>query len=117
MVKKIIALAAIYLMSASPALAHAALKLSTPKAGTTVAAPQNLSLTFTENVRLTAVRLTNAGKNIAVETDRAAPAKDTFSLPLSTLAPGTYQVRWTALGADGHAVNGTFTFTVASAAG
>jgi hypothetical protein len=117
MLRKILAVATICFMSASPAFAHAALKLSAPKAGATVAAPQNLSLTFTEKVRLTAVRLTLAGKDISVETDRAAPASETFSLPLSALSPGNYQVRWTALGADGHAVNGTFAFTVASAAG
>ena len=116
MLKKILTVVAICTVSASPAFAHAALKLSTPKGGTTVAAPQTLSLTFTEKVRLTAVRLTAAGKETAVETDRSAPAADTFSLPLSTLAPGTYQVRWNALGADGHPTNGTFSFTVASTA-
>lgn len=116
MLRKILAVAAMCLLSASPAFAHAALKLSTPKSGTTVAAPQILSLTFTEKVRLTAVRLTAAGKDTAVETDRSAPAADSFSLPLSTLAPGTYQVRWTVLGADGHPANGTFSFTVANTA-
>ena len=114
--KTILTAAAIYLVSASPAFAHAALKLSTPKGGATVETPQNLMLTFTEKVRLTAVRLTTAGKDTAVETDRSAPAAETFSLPLSTLAPGTYQVRWTVLGADGHPANGTFSFTVASTA-
>jgi len=117
MLKKVLAgIAALGFLSASPAFAHAALKVSTPKGGTTVAAPQNLSLTFTEKVRLTAVKLTAAGKETAVETDRSAPAAETFSVPLSTLAPGTYQVRWTALGADGHPANGTFSFTVSSTA-
>lgn len=116
MLRRMLTAAAICLVSASPAFAHAALKLSTPKGGATVETPQNLTLTFTEKVRLTAVRLTAAGKDTAVETDRSAPAAETFSLPLSTLAPGTYQVRWTVLGADGHPANGTFSFTVASTA-
>jgi methionine-rich copper-binding protein CopC len=103
-------------MAASPAFAHAALKSSAPGANTTVAAPQNLTLTFTEKVRLTAVRLVNGDKNVSLATDRAAPAAETFSLPLSSLTPGSYQVRWTALGADGHPVNGTFTFTVSPTA-
>jgi methionine-rich copper-binding protein CopC len=118
MLKRVlVGIAALGLMSASPAFAHAALKLSAPKSGATVAAPQNLSLTFSEKVRLTAVKLTSGGKDISVKTDRAAPAAETFSLPLSALAPGNYQVRWSALGDDGHPVNGTFTFVVASSAG
>ncbi len=116
MLKRMLSVAAICVMSASPVFAHAALKLSIPKGGATVATPQNLTLTFTEKVRLTAVKLTAAGKDTAVETDRSAPAAETFSVPLSTLAPGTYQVRWTVLGADGHPANGTFSFTVSTTA-
>lgn len=96
----------------SPVFAHAALKESAPTAGATVPAPQSLTLTFTEKVRLTAVRLVAGDKTVPLETDRAAPAAVMFSLPLSSLTPGSYQVRWTAIGADGHPVNGTFRFTV-----
>ncbi len=116
MLKGVLSVAAICVISASPAFAHAALKLSTPKGGATVETPKSLTLTFTEKVRLTAVRLTAAGKDTAVETDRSAPAAETFSLPLSTLAPGNYHVRWTVLGADGHPANGTFSFTVSTTA-
>ena len=114
--KMVVAFTALSLLSASPAFAHAALKSSAPNAGATVAGPQKLTLTFTEKVRLTAVRLVAGDKNVSVETDRAAPAAETFLLPLSSLAPGSYQVRWTALGADGHPVNGTFSFTVSQTA-
>src|SRR5688572_26189150 len=111
------AITAISLLSASPVFAHAALKVSAPASGATVAAPQNLSLTFSEKVRLTAVRLTADGKNVSgVQVDRAAPAAPTFSVPLPKLAPAKYEVRWTALGDDGHAVNGTFVFTVSAPA-
>ena len=105
------------LLSASPAFAHAALKVSAPASGATVAAPHDLSLTFSEKVRLTAVKLTAAGKDVSgVTVDRAAPAAPTFTVPLPHLAPAKYEVRWTALGDDGHPVNGTFTFTVSNAA-
>jgi len=114
--KMAVAFAALSLLSASPAFAHAALKSSAPSAGATVAAPERLSLTFTEKVRLTAVRLVVAGKNVSVETDRAVPPSETFSLPLSSLTPGNYQVRWSALGADGHPANGAFNFTVTQTA-
>jgi methionine-rich copper-binding protein CopC len=111
------AIAAITLLSASPAFAHAALKVSTPTSGATVAAPPNLSLTFSEKVRLTAVRLTADGKDVSgIQVDRAAAAAPSFTVPLPKLAPAKYEVRWTALGDDGHPVNGTFTFTVSNTA-
>jgi methionine-rich copper-binding protein CopC len=110
-----IGIAAIGLLSVSPVFAHAVLKLSTPKSGATVEAPQNLSLTFSEKVRLTAVKVT--GKDVSgVQVDRAAAAAPNFTVVLPKLAPAKYEVRWTALGDDGHAVNGTFSFTVSRAA-
>jgi len=118
MLKTIIAsVATIGLLSASPAFAHAALKVSAPQSGATVAAPQNLNLTFSEKVRLTQVKLTADGKDVSgVQVDRAAPAAPTFNVALPKLAPAKYEVRWSALGDDGHAVNGTFTFTVSNTA-
>ena len=111
------AVAAIGLLSASPAFAHAALKLSTPQNGATVEAPQNLSLAFSENVRLTAVRLTADGKDVpGIQVDRAAPAAPSFTVALPKLAPAKYEVRWTVLGDDGHPVNGAFTFIVSNVA-
>ena len=111
------AIAAIGLLSASPAFAHAALKVSTPTSGATVAAPQNLSLTFSEKVRLTAIKLTADGKDVSgIQLDRAAVPAPTFTVPLPKLAPAKYEVRWSALGDDGHPVNGTFTFTVSNTA-
>lgn len=118
MLKKAAAtVAVISLLSVSSAFAHAALKVSSPTAGATVSAPQNLSLTFSEKVRLTQVKLTAGGKDISgVQVDRAAPAAPSFTVPLPKLAPARYEVRWTALGDDGHAVNGTFAFTVSNTA-
>jgi copper resistance protein C len=118
MLKTIIAsVATIGLLAASPAFAHAALKISAPQSGATVAAPQTLSLTFSEKVRLTQVKLTAEGKDVSgVQVDRAAPAAPSFNVPLPKLAPAKYEVRWSALGDDGHPVNGTFTFTVSNTA-
>jgi methionine-rich copper-binding protein CopC len=109
--------AAIGLLAMSPAFAHPALKLSAPAGGATVEAPQALNLTFSEKARLTAVRLITDGKDVSgVRVDRAAPSALSFNVPLPALAPAKYEVRWTALGDDGHAVNGTFAFTVSNAA-
>ena len=117
MVKALAAtVAVIGLLSASPVFAHAALKVSAPTSGATVAAPHDLSLTFSEKVHLTAIKLTAAGKDVpGVNVEHGAPAA-TFSVPLPHLAPAKYDVRWSAIGDDGHPVNGTFTFTVSNAA-
>jgi hypothetical protein len=40
---------------------------------------------------------------------------DTMMAVLPVLAPGTFEVRWTAGSADGHLVRGTYTFTVEAA--
>jgi methionine-rich copper-binding protein CopC len=110
-------LAALSLLVSSQAFAHAALKVSAPASGATVAAPHDLSLTFSEKVRLTAVRLTADGKDVSgVQVDRAAAAAPTFTVPLPHLVPAKYEVRWSVLGDDGHPVNGTFTFTVSNTA-
>jgi hypothetical protein len=117
MLKNTAAIVAIGLLSASPVFAHAALKVSAPQSGATVAAPQNLSLTFSEKVHLTALKLTANGKDVSgVQVDHAGAPAPTFTVPLPKLAPAKYDVRWSAIGDDGHPVTGTFTFTVSSAA-
>ena len=76
-----------------------------------------MSLTFSEKVKLTQLKLTAAGKDVSgVQVDRAAAAAPTFTVPLPHLAPAKYEVRWSALGDDGHPVNGTFSFTVSNTA-
>ncbi|MDG1745241.1 MAG: copper resistance protein CopC [Planktomarina sp.] len=35
-----------------------------------------------------------------------------FALPMQDMGPGSYVVEWRGLGADGHALNGTFNFTL-----
>ena len=35
-----------------------------------------------------------------------------FRLPMQDMGAGVYVIKWRGLGADGHALNGTFSFTV-----
>jgi|SoiMethySBSTD1v2_1073268.scaffolds.fasta_scaffold130676_3 methionine-rich copper-binding protein CopC len=108
--------AVIGLLSASPVFAHAALKVSAPASGATVAAPHDLNLTFSEKVHLTAIKLTAGGKDVPGVTVAHGEPAATFAVPLPHLAPAKYDVRWSAIGDDGHPVNGTFTFTVSNSA-
>jgi methionine-rich copper-binding protein CopC len=104
------------LMLAGPADAHAKLRGTVPAADAALAAaPQALTLTFNENVRLAALTLSTAGKDIPVALDRNAAAAPQVSVRLPPLAAGKYQVQWSALSPDdGHVVKGSYSFTINS---
>jgi len=106
------------LMLAGPADAHAKLRSSVPAADAELAAaPQTLTLTFNGNVRLAVLTLSTAGRDIPVALDRNAAAAPQVSVPLPPLAPGKYQVQWSALSPDdGHVVKGSYSFTISTPA-
>ncbi len=93
--------------------AHAKLLSSSPSAGMQLAAaPKALTLDFNESVRLAALTISAAGKDIPLPYDRGAAASH-VAVPLPALVPGTYQVQWSALTVDdGHVVRGTFSFVI-----
>ena len=97
-------------------MAHSELKSSMPAAGSTVAAPKVLELTFSDsvNLRFSNVTLTDSG---AVESTIGEPAISqdghTLIIPVSgPLLAGKYVVNWDALSQDGHKVKGEFSFAV-----
>ena len=105
------------LLVAAAAAAHTALQSSAPADGAALAeSPQQIALTFSEPVRLTAVVVRAAdGIEHAIEPlpgDRA----EQFALPAPELVPGRYTVDWRALSADTHVVSGAIEFTVEAGA-
>jgi methionine-rich copper-binding protein CopC len=108
-----------WLMSfvATVAVAHAHLEKAVPANGTTVSAsPVNVVLTFSEPARLTACWIQKSGgpkqKIASLPTSPAA----LISVPLETLAPGTYVLSWRVVGDDGHVLPGQIQFTVSGSA-
>jgi copper resistance protein C len=99
------------------AVGHAKLLGTSPATGEQLTdAPRQLTLKFNEAVQLGTLKLSTGGKDIPLTLDRGAPAAAQVSVALPTLAPGTYQVQWSALTVDdGHVVKGTFSFVVAGA--
>jgi methionine-rich copper-binding protein CopC len=93
---------------------HAKLVSSSPASGAQVTeSPKSLTLLFSEEAKLAALKLTAAGAEISVPIDKAAPSAKTVVVPLTTLAPGTYEVHWTAIATDdGHVTRGSFQFTL-----
>lgn len=103
-----------------PASAHAALRSSEPVANAFLQrAPGQITLTFTEPIdsRTSTVRLLDAtGKPIQTQAPSVSGISLTATLP--QLPPGIYNVLWSNTSkVDGHAISGSFPFTVLKADG
>lgn len=104
------------LLGASAAFAHAHLKSATPAADSSVAAPSDLRLTFSEGVEatFTKVSLSKDGTEIAIK-GLETPDTDKKTLvvtPAAPLAAGTYKVEWHAVSVDTHKSEGSYSFKV-----
>lgn len=110
-----IAAVAAALMSPAAAAAHARLVSSTPAAGSTVASPRAISLTFSEKMApaFSTFELVNAaGVKTPVRTTVSEDGK-TLSAPVARpLAAGVYVVNWRLASSDGHRMTGSVPFTV-----
>jgi len=99
-------------MPAAPA--HAFLDRATPLAGSTVAAaPQEISLSFTQNLEASFSTVEVTGPN-GDRVDQGKPqiSGNTMRVTLKASGPGTYHVHWHALSVDTHTTQGSFTFHV-----
>ncbi|WP_207863878.1 MULTISPECIES: copper homeostasis periplasmic binding protein CopC [Pseudomonas] len=103
------------LVVTSQAFAHAHLKGETPAADSTVAAPADLRLVFSEGVEagFTKVILTHDGapvkiKPLTTEGDR----KTLIVTPEAPLTAGEYKVEWHAVSVDTHKSEGAYQFKV-----
>jgi methionine-rich copper-binding protein CopC len=99
---------------APAALAHAMLDHAEPRVGNTVPTPPHeLKLWFTQNLEpaFTKVSVTNAsGQRV----DAGKPQVDgnEITVPLRSIGPGIYRVRWHVVSTDTHTTEGNFTFSV-----
>ncbi len=114
-VKLLPALAATVLLTG---MVHNHLVKSTPGAGDTLtAAPVEIKLWFAEKpeVAFSSVTLMKSDST-RIATIRAVATDDSMavSIPLAStpLAPGEYLVGWRTASGDGHAVRGTFGFSI-----
>jgi len=101
-------------MWATGAMAHSPLDATTPADKAIVTQmPLAVLMDFKGDIRLTKVVITHADTHSMDMDlgDQTAFMQD-FALPMHDMGAGTYVVEWRGLGADGHALNGTFSFTV-----
>lgn len=99
----------------SQAFAHAHLKSQTPTADSTVTAPADLRLVFSEGVEasFTKVTLTRDGAPVAVKALTTEGDKKTLIVtPAAPLAAGEYKVEWHAVSVDTHKSEGAYQFKV-----
>lgn len=102
------------LLSAAGAHAHTSLTGSTPADGATLeASPEEIVLTFSEPVRLTARSLEKRGGDGVPLEAPPAERSEQFVAAVPELSPGEYVVSWRVISADTHVVSGEVSFTVA----
>lgn len=100
--------------AAGPATAHAELVSTDPAEGAVLTeAPDEVTLTFSEPVRLgaDAVGTYDAGGRLLDSAARAADKVVTIDVP-DDLAEGSYVVTWRVISADGHPVAGSLSFSI-----
>jgi len=105
---------ALLCLVSSATFAHTSLKTSVPANGQTVADVQHISVEFGAALQLMALVLKDAtGNVIPTSFARTATASAIFDAKIKApLAPAHYQVHWMAMGADGHKIDGDFSFAV-----
>lgn len=111
---KKLAIIALFSALASGAFAHSRVDTTTPADGVTVEqVPAEISFDFTSDIRLTRVELSHQDQ-APVQLDLGAQTsfERAFKVPLPGLGGGTYRIEWRGLGADGHTMQGSFSFEV-----
>ncbi|CAM3517990.1 copper resistance protein CopC [Paenibacillus lupini] len=109
----LICLAALFLLP-SVAMAHSRISESMPaKDATVTASPTEISMTFNTNIEnLSKFKLINETGEQVPTGDITVNEATMSSSVAEPLKNGAYTVKWTIIGADGHAVDGEYAFTV-----
>ncbi|KIN72711.1 putative copper resistance protein CopC [Sulfitobacter guttiformis KCTC 32187] len=111
---KNILLAGLVAFWATGAVAHSAMDETTPAHEAVLPeAPSEVVMNFLHDIRLTRVSMTHADQP-AVDLDLSAykGMEIDFTVPMQAMGSGTYVIDWRGLGADGHAMTGSFNFVV-----
>ena len=99
---------------ATIALAHSPLDRTTPANEDVITeVPTEILMKFKADFRMTRVSISYAGDDsIKMDLGNQTNFMQEFSLPMHDMGKGAYLVEWRGLSADGHALNGAFSFTV-----
>jgi copper resistance protein C len=105
--------ALVLLLAAGPAAAHAELDRTEPRADTTVSAPSEVAIWFTQRLEaaFSSITVRNAAGQ-RVDAGKARFSGNVLRVPLKPIGAGTYQVDWRVLSVDTHRTQGRFRFHV-----
>ena len=110
---KPMALAALLLLPTT-AFGHSKAEKTTPGNNTTVETVEVIEIRFDDPMRVTAISMTGPDGEVEIERETGLdPVTEFRASPSATMGSGVYQVDWRGLAADGHPMQGSFSFTVA----
>ena len=101
------------LLSGAAAQAHAFLDRANPRVGSTVrSAPRQVTLWFSQKLEpsFSSAQITD-GSGARVDQGARISGMQ-IHVPVKSLPPGTYRVRWRVLSVDTHTTEGSFSFRV-----
>jgi len=108
--------AGIMLIAAPMAFAHAHPVTMTPAKDSTVTAPTEISIFFSEALepKFSTLQLQDSTGMVVSKATTVLDPKDAkhLTLALPTLTPGVYTVNWVSVATDGHRMPGKYSFTV-----
>jgi methionine-rich copper-binding protein CopC len=107
-------LAAVTLLAATQVQAHAKLLGANPPVNSTVAAPRQIVLKFSEKLqpKFSGFDLSKGGARVSMKSTVGKDRLTMMGAPASPLAPGAYSVVWHAVTADTHRMQGAYSFVV-----
>lgn len=114
--RTIFAFLLMFLIAVPAAFAHSHPVTMTPAKDSTVSAPTEVSVNFSEDLegKLSSLELQDSMGMVISKTPSVLDPKDAkhLTLALPTLAPGVYTVHWISVATDGHRLEGKYNFTV-----
>lgn len=105
-------IAALSFAVSSTAFAHAHLEKSQPAANSAVSTPKEVVLEFNEPVQVTSLTLQKGDEKAQDLSPLPKAAAAKVTVPMPSVAPGKYIVKWRAVSDDNHVMSGKLLFTV-----
>ena len=99
---------------ATNAIAHSPLEATVPANEATVSkTPSEIVMDFKGAIRLTRVSMNQGNQpSVSLDLDAFSGFASGYAIPVPPIGMGNHLIEWRGLGADGHPLKGSFSFTV-----
>ncbi len=110
---RLVACALFTFMISGTASAHTALKEAMPGNGAIIKqGPAHINLSFNGPVKLVKLELMGVGHEMPTNFESNSEPQAAFMIETPGMHPGAFTVNWAVIGADGHTVADSYSFTV-----